>query len=50
MDKRLDVLAEALVIVGFLTGEAFYLERLKKLLYFLMAVESYDYNQKTKGK
>jgi hypothetical protein len=47
---RLDAVAELLVLVQMVKGDEFYIKRIKKLLYYLMAHESYDYNQKTHGK
>ena len=48
--ERIDCLAEVLVLLRLLKGDDDTITRMRKLLYYLMANESYDYNQKTRAK
>jgi hypothetical protein len=49
MDK-VDCLAELLVLLRTLQGDSETIKRMRRLLYFLVAAESYEHNQITKGK
>jgi hypothetical protein len=47
--EPVDCLAELLLLLRMLDGDKETITRMRKLLFFLMANESYEYNQKTKG-